>query len=131
MKTQPHAVNACVKRSSQRSLRNILFKAEWRQSFSTCVYCMQLSFQSNYLGLIQPLNFVEKQPRAVNACVKRSSQRSLRCVHTRHFCIRFPCGFCIFKYLVLCYRGCLFPLRCMFLKNAQMCGKCFKELKGT
>jgi hypothetical protein len=28
--------------------------AELRQSFSTCVYCTQLPFQRNYLGLSQP-----------------------------------------------------------------------------
>ncbi len=57
---------------------------------------------------------------------------SLGCVCTRHFCIRFPCGFCIFKYIVLCYLGCLHPLRFMFLNNALMCGKylrCLKEHK--
>ena len=29
-------------------------KAELRQSFSTCVYCIQLRFQSNSVGLSQP-----------------------------------------------------------------------------
>ncbi len=29
-------------------------KAELRQSFSTCVYCMRFRFQSDYLGLSQP-----------------------------------------------------------------------------
>jgi len=28
-------------------------KAEWRQSFSTCVDCMRLRFQINYAGLSQ------------------------------------------------------------------------------
>ncbi len=34
----------------RRTLMKPTPKAEMRQSFSTCVYCMQLRFQSNYLG---------------------------------------------------------------------------------
>ncbi len=58
-----------------------LSKAELRQSFSTCVYCMQLHFQSNYIGF-EPTNVIslKMQLHALNACVKRSSQRSLNAV---------------------------------------------------
>ncbi len=34
-------------------IKNYLLKAELRQSFSMCVYCMRLCFQSNYAGLSQ------------------------------------------------------------------------------
>ncbi len=37
---------------------------------------MQLRFQRNYLGWLEPIS-LKTQLHAVNACVKRSSQRSL------------------------------------------------------
>jgi hypothetical protein len=32
----------------------VVIKAALRQSFSECVYCMQLRFQSNYLDWLKP-----------------------------------------------------------------------------
>jgi hypothetical protein len=37
------------------TLKKHCSKAALRLSFYACVYCMQLSFQSNYLGLSQPI----------------------------------------------------------------------------
>ncbi len=42
-------------------------KAVLRQSFSMCVYCMLLRFQSNYTGLSQPIG-----KYFANACSKRT-----------------------------------------------------------
>jgi len=49
-------------------------KAELRQSFSTCVYCMRLRFQSNYLGWF--IISLKTQQNAENARWKRLSQLS-------------------------------------------------------
>ncbi len=67
----------------------VICKAKLRQSFLTCVYCMQLRFQSKYLCL--PINVIslKTQPLAGNACEKCSSQRSLRdfTLWHRYLCI--------------------------------------------
>jgi len=49
-----------------------LIKAELRQSFSACVYCMQLRFQNTYLGLLKQTKqtrviTLKTQLHAVNA----------------------------------------------------------------
>ena len=43
-----------VVRNDGSAIKWFVSKAELQQSFSTCVYCMRLRFQSNYAGLSQP-----------------------------------------------------------------------------
>jgi len=56
--------------------RKCLPKAELRQPFSTCVYCILLRFQRNYPGWLKPITLKTHQ-HAVSARWKRLSQLSL------------------------------------------------------
>ncbi len=59
-----------------RNVSRCICKAELRQSFSPCVYCMLWRFQSNYAGLANQGNYFKTQPYTVNAHWKRLSPLS-------------------------------------------------------